>query len=401
MAVTVLRPRPDAPAPRAVGQGTVYGTAALAARYADDLLVGGARDLHGALARRIWAPVNVGTMRAGRPAQLLHEGITTAVFTGISAALRGGAKACEAADRRGVGPRTEDTRAGRLVVSTVNGLIGDRLVEEAPGSAITMAVRVAGADVPPEPEALRAAFPTATDRLVVFVHGLMEHEHHWFRRSDELPSYGDQLATDGWTPVYLRVNTGLALAENGVALASLLDRLVAAWPVPVRRVALVGHSMGGLVLRAACAVQTEAGDPWTRLVTNVVTLGTPHLGAPLERIVNAGARALGVLPESAPFGRILEYRSVGILDLSRGLAADVQHLPHARYSLVSATLGPTVWHPLSLTLGDLLVRHPSALGRSRRGEMFPGADTLHLPRATHFDLLNHPEIHRKLKEWLA
>lgn len=399
--MAVISPRTRPAAVQRPGQGTVYGTAALAARYADDLLVGAARDLHGAIARRVFAPVNTATLAGGKPVQVVHDGISRALYGGLSAGLRGGARACEAADRRGLGPRTEDTPAGRLVVSAVNGLIGDRLVEEAPGSAITLAIRVAGADVPPEPEALSAAFPHATDRLVVFVHGLMEHDEHWFRRTDELPSYGDQLASDGWTPVYLRVNTGLSLSENGVALASLLDRTVSAWPVPVRRIALVGHSMGGLVVRAACAVQTEAGDPWTERVTNVVTLGTPHLGAPLERLVHVGARALGVLPESAPFGRILEYRSVGILDLRQGLAADVQHLPRARYSLVSATLGPTVWHPLSLALGDLLVRHPSAVGRSRRGEMFPGADTLHLPSATHFDLLNHPEIHRRLKEWLA
>ena len=107
--------------------------------------------------------------------------------------------------------------------------------------------------------------------------------------------------------------------------------------------------------------------PWTDLVTDVVTLGTPHLGAPLERGVALGARALGLLPESAPFGRILEYRSVGILDLRGGLAPDVQNLPNARYHLVAATLAASHRHPVSETLGDLLVRYPSATGRPRRG----------------------------------
>jgi pimeloyl-ACP methyl ester carboxylesterase len=384
------------------GSATVFGTAALAARYADDLLLGAARDVHGAIARRVWGPLNAGTRSAARPPQKVHDAISKAVYGGVSAGLRGSARACEAADRRDLGPRIDATPAGRRVVSTVNGLIGDRLVEEAPGAAVAMAIRVGGADVPLERTALAGAFPDATGDLVVFVHGLMEHDEHWFRRVDELPSYGDQLAASGsWTPVYLRANTGLSLGANGVALASLLDGVMERWPVPVRRIALVGHSMGGLIIRAACAVSTDAAEPWNRLVTNVVCLGTPHLGAPLERLVALGSRALGVLPESAPFGRILDHRSVGILNLRHGLAADVQNLPHARYSLVYATLGPTVWHPLSLGLGDLLVRHPSALGRSRNGEMFPGADTLHLPSATHFDLLNHPEIHRKLKEWLV
>lgn len=380
----------------------MFGSAAMAADYADDLLLGTVRDVHRAIATRVWRLLNPATVGAAVPAQRVHDAVTATVYAGISGALRGAGRAFEAADRRGLGGRTEATPAGRFLIATVNGLIGDKLVEEGSDAAITMAIRVEGADVAPDEESLAAAFPAATGDLVVFMHGLMEHDQHWFRRRDELPSYGEMLAASGsWTPVYLRVNTGLPLKENGVALASLLDRVVAAWPVPVRRIAFVGHSMGGLVVRSACAVATGAEHPWTDLVTNVVMLGAPHLGAPLERTVALGSKLLGSLPESAPFGRILEYRSVGILDLRRGLAADVQNLPHARYHLVSATLGPTPWHPLSLALGDLLVRYPSAMGRGRHGEMFPGADTFHLPNADHFDLLNHPEIHARLQGWLA
>ena len=181
---------------------------------------------------------------------------------------------------------------------------------------------------------------------------------------------------------------------------ALLDRLVAAWPVAVRRIALVGHSMGGLILRAACAVSTDA-EPWTGRVTDVVTLGAPHLGAPLERLANAGACTLGRFPESAPFGRILEFRSPGILDLRRGLAADVQNLPHARDHLVAATLTRSARNPLAESLGDLLVPYSSAIGRPRRGAvMFPGADVLHGPRADHFDLLNHDTVRAALRSWL-
>lgn len=380
----------------------LLGTAALATDYAEDLLVGTVRDVHRAVAARVWGAVTPATAGAGGHSRTVHDFVAGGVYAGLSGGLRASGRGLRYADRRGVGPRTEATPAGRFLVATVNGLIGDRLVEDGDETAIRMAIRVGGSDVALDPGSLAAAFPAATGDLVVFVHGLMEHDERWFRRADELPSYGDALAAGGtWTPVYLRVNTGLPLKENGVALASLLDRAVDAWPVPVRRIALVGHSMGGLVIRAACAVDTGRERPWTDLVTNVVTLGTPHLGAPLERTVALGSRLLGVLPESAPFARILEYRSVGILDLRRGLPADVQNLPRARYHLVSATLGPTPWHPLSLAFGDLLVRHPSAMGRSRAGEMFPGADTLHVPNADHFDLLNHPEIHSRLQRWLA
>jgi pimeloyl-ACP methyl ester carboxylesterase len=307
----------------------------------------------------------------------------------------------------GVGPRLEEGPKGRHVLSAVNGLIGDRLRDERPDLAIEMAVRVDGADVPLHPKALEESFRSATGDLAVFLHGLGENDDSWnLRRSEHGGTYGSRLAAaTSWTPVFLRANTGLPIAENGVALASLMERLVEAWPREVRRIALVGHSMGGLIMRAACAVSPEgptSSRSWTDRVSNVVTLGTPHLGAPLEHIVNIGARVLGVLPESAPFGRILEYRSVGILDLRRGLAGDVRHLPHARYHLVAATLAGSHRHPVSEVLGDLLVRYPSAVGRPRRGSpMFPGADVLHVPGTDHFGLLNHPEVYEALKSWLA
>jgi pimeloyl-ACP methyl ester carboxylesterase len=307
-----------------------------------------------------------------------------------------------AAERCGHGPRLESGAGGRQVISAVNGFFGDTLRDERPELAITLSVRSRCSDVPLDE--LSGAFPAATGDVVVFLHGLGENEDSWDRSGAENDgTYGSRLEAEaGWTPVYLRANTGLPLAENGVALAGLLDDLVAAWPVEVRRIALVGHSMGGLILRAACAVVTEAERPWTSLVTNVVTLGTPHLGAPLERAVHHGARALGVFPESAPFGRILEYRSVGILDLRRGLAADLQHLPHARYHLVAATLAGSHRHPVSEVLGDWFVRYPSAVGKARRGRaMFPDADVLHVPAAGHFALLNHPDVYTAIKSWLG
>lgn len=390
---------PSVPAPD-VGYA---GIAALAGEVADDLVVGTVRDVHRAVARRAFGLTNRATNDSARGPQLVHDRVAGAVYSGVGLGIRATAGALRTLERRGTGPRLQATPAGRQVLSAVNGLIGDRLADEQPELAISMAVRRDGADVPLDPDHLASAFPLATEDVVVFLHGLGENDDSWHLRSDELGgTYGSRLAgTTTWTPVYLRANTGLPIAENAVTLAALLDDLVAAWPTEVRRIALVGHSMGGLIIRAACAVATDAETPWTRVVTNVVTLGTPHLGAPLERVVHAGARVLGVFPESAPFGRLLEYRSVGILDLRRGLAPDVQHLPHARYHLVAATLAGSHRHPVSEVLGDLLVRYPSAVGRPRRGpEMFPGADVLHVPGTDHFGLLNHPDVHAALEEWL-
>lgn len=387
-------------------EASVLDAAALAAEYAEDLLIGTVRDVHGAVAGRahkVGDLVSGGTTLSHR----VHDGVSRLVYSGISAGLKGAAKGLRAAGRTGVAPRMEESHHGRFVVAAVNGLIGDRLREEGSSLVFDMGVRVDGRDVHLEREALAAAFPRRTERLVVFVHGLSENEAYWHRAARparDVPdrrSYGERLAEEGWTPVYVRVNTGFPISENGAAMAGLLDRLVREWPTDVRRIALVGHSMGGLILRAACAVQVDSDRPWTERVTDVVTLGTPHLGAPLERVVDRGVRILGRVPETAPFGRILEYRSVGILDLRHGLARDVQNLPHARYRLVAATLTRSHRSVAAGTVGDYLVPYRSALGRSRDGqEMFPGAETLHVPGADHFDLLNHDDVYAAVRGWL-
>ena len=198
----------------------------------------------------------------------------------------------------GVGPRLEDRPEGRFVSAAINGLIGDKLLSERPQLAIPMAIRHDGRDVVPDAAGLAAAFPSATGRLVVFLHGLCESETAWtVGRAERGTSYPEELEALGWTPLLLRANTGLPLRENGVALTALLRETVAGWPVPVERIALVGHSMGGLIIRAAAAVAAEpqAGHPaWTDLVTDVVTLGTPHLGAPLATGVGHGIDGEGL-----------------------------------------------------------------------------------------------------------
>ena len=381
---------------------------ALAAEVADEVVVGTVRDLHDAVAGRIHG-IN-DRLNGGGPTigHRLHDGIAKVVYTGISTGFRASSKGLSVASSVGLGAGIEDTPRGRFVRAAVNGLIGDRLRDEGSPFAFDMGVRVAGRDIVLDRPSVAAAYPGASDLLVVFVHGLSENEAYWNRAArprreePDRRGYGERLRADlGWTPVYLRVNTGLPIAENGVAMAALMDRLVEAWPHDVRRIALVGHSMGGLVMRAACAVGTDRERPWTDRVTDVVCLGTPHLGAPLERVVNRGVAAMGRLPESAPFGRILEYRSVGILDLRHGLARDVQNLPHARYRLVGATLTRSSRSLTSSTIGDLLVPYASAMGRTRHGEeMFPGAETLHVPGADHFDLLHHDDVYAALREWL-
>jgi len=392
---TLSRMTSAAPLPGRSQPGIVDALSLLA-EVADELVVRTVRDTHVAVLDRVH-----GARRRGM-AERLHRGIAGGVYGGIGRGLHGASRALDGLAVRHAGPPLEADPRGRFLRSAVNGLIGDRLLRERPQLAIPMAVRHDGRDVVPDREGLAEAFPDATGKVVVLLHGLCENESHWSRRRDRRgTTYAEELAADGWTPVLLRANSGLPLRENGVALAALLHDLVTGWPVDVERIALVGHSLGGLVMRAAAAVSTTEDRPWTSLVTDVVTLGTPHLGAPLAAQVATGSALLGRVPESAAFGRILDWRSTGVLDLVEGLAEDVPPLPHARYRLVSATVTASPRHPVGAWAGDGLVRLPSAYGRARGVDLFPGADRLHVPGAGHFDLLNHPRVAEALRGWLG
>jgi pimeloyl-ACP methyl ester carboxylesterase len=386
---------PDHPEPG------VVDALALAALYAEELVVGTARDTHRAFANRAFGLANRGTFRAARVPQAVHDAVAGSIYTSISVAFTMAATGLTKVGANGFGPRLNDSSQGRVLHSAVNGLIGEKLRDEHPHLALSMTVRVDGKPVRLDTAGLAQAFPRATDRVVVFIHGLGEHEDHWnVRRYQMGGSYGSRLeAGAGWTPVYLRVNTGLSVAENGIALTALMQQLVDSWPVAVRRIGMVGHSMGGLIIRAACSVATDEQTPWTEKVSDVITLGTPHLGADLALGVSHGSRLMALAPEVAAFGRILEHRSPGIRDLERGLP-EIPPMPHARYRLVSAALG-SARSPLGRLLGDLLVRQCSATASRRALRLFPDADLLHIPNADHFSLLNHPEVYQALKEWLA
>lgn len=385
---------------------SVIDALSLLSEVAGELVVKSARDTHLAIADRVGGVARRATGGTSTVPDLVHRGIARAVYGGLAAGLQATSVGLDKLAATGVGPRLEETPRGRFVSSAVNGLIGDTLLRERPQMAIPMAVRLEGRDVDLAHDALASSYPDASGRLVVFLHGLCENEAYWDLHRDDLgTTYGEALAGQGWSPVFLRANTGLSLRENGVALAALMQRLVDAWPVPVTRVALVGHSLGGLVIRAAGAVAAEppaSGQPWAERVSDVITLGTPHLGAPIAWGIGHGSRGLARLPETAAFGRILDWRSVGVHDLVAGLAEDVPPLPHARYRLVAATLTQSQRHPVGHVVGDLLVRPRSAYGRDKRGgELFPGADVLHVGRSDHFGLLNHPEVHAAMRDWLA
>ena len=379
------------------------------------------RDMHLGIAARAFR--GVGPM--GRPVQVVHDAVSRRAYGTIGAGAGAlGRAADRAMERRGIGQDValSATRHGSALIAGLNGLIGDQLERTRSDLAEEPSVRVGGAVVPPDPDSLRAAFPDASGRIVLFLHGLMGTEYYWdWGAARTGGTYGDRLAEElGCTPVNLRYNTGRHISENGASVSALLEQLVGAWPVEVREVALIGHSMGGLVARSACHHGAESGARWSGLVRHSISLGTPHMGAPLEQGAHVAAVALYRLPETRMLGSFLRRRSAGIRDLRHGSLVDedwrdrdpealrsaacreIPLLEGATHCFVSATVTRSSRHPLGRLLGDTLVLVPSASGRSRTRRIpFEAEFGRHVSPAHHLALLNHPEVYEHLRGWLG
>ena len=217
----------------------------------------------------------------------------------------------------------------------------------------------------------------ATGKVMLFVHGLCLNDEHWIRDGH---NHGLVLATDlGYTPLYLRYNTGLPIAENGRVLAEMLESALRDWPQQPSELVIVGHSMGGLVARSACHHGSLAGHDWLQHLHKLVSIGTPHHGAPLERGGNWLEYAMDFSPYAAPFTRISTKRSAGITDLRHGSITDTMQdfvpLPEAvECYAMAATLGKKQTQLGEKLIGDGLVPLYSALGRHKdpsRTLLFP------------------------------
>lgn len=386
--------------------------------------VGLVRDMHLTIADRVFRAIGP----SGGAVRVAHDGISRAVYGVVREVNRWAPRVAATAGALAVSPDAvalHETKRGNAALGAINGLWGDHLAAGENELGLGMTVRHDRADVRIDAADLRRAFPDATGRLAVFVHGLCETDDHWWPSEGKQQkvgafNFGTRLADAGFTPVYVRYNSGLHISDNGARLSALLDDLTAAWPVPVDEVALVGHSMGGLVARSACQHGDLGGAEWVRQTRSVFGLGTPHFGAPLERGVNVLAWSLRNVPETRGLARLLNTRSVGVKDLRfgslleddwtdvdvdgflTGRAAEVPFLEHVGYYFIGATVTRNRNHPLGWLAGDLLVQFSSASGAGRRRRLpFAIDNGHHLGGLNHFDLLSHPDVYAQLERWLT
>jgi pimeloyl-ACP methyl ester carboxylesterase len=349
-------------------------------------------------------------------------GVTGLVYSSVRGAFRltgvGLGAAASLFDRAPEDQPVSRRRAASL--AALNGVVGDHLAETGNPLALTMQVRREGRALKLERRALAEAYPDAAGTLVVLVHGLCMSDLQWTRQNHD---HGAALARDlGCTPLYLSYNSGLHISTNGRAFAVALEALVAEWPAEIEDLIIVGHSMGGLVARSACRIGDEANHLWRKKLHKLIFLGTPHHGAPLERVGNWVETMLGRTPYAAAFARLGQGRSAGVTDLRYGSLLDEDwrggdrfaRAPDARAAVplpkgvacyaIAATTAGSLGDLKDRLVGDGLVPVMSALGRhedSSRALKFPAEGQWIACETGHFDLLSSRRVYERIAEWVA
>ena len=352
-------------------------------------------------------------------------------------------------------------RAGQahqhFFLPVLNGALGDQLAARFDARAIQMSFRRGSRDV----AVADLGLTEPRQKTVVYVHGLMGDELIWQTGFGDAPGsrrYGPRLAEETHSrALYLRFNSGLHLSENGRELHRLLSELVETWPDAIGELVLVGHSMGGLIIRSAghyatlneelrikneeltgesrktttdnssffiphSSLSAAERAAWLAHLRSIFLIGTPNDGSWLEQNSHFTARLLdriNLFPTRF-LSRALNQRSNGIKDLRHSiLVEDDWRDPHANDLLPPRTPVPLLpgvayhillgsWLKTGLPsavrqyFGDGLVGKRSALG----GSSF--ADEANLPPGTtvrmaefaqqhHGGLLTHPEVLQYLK----
>lgn len=379
-----------------------------AAKLATDATVG-LTDLVEAMHARIASLPGVAVAEPART-----RGITGLVYKairGVTHGVGGGIEALLRALPSTVSASSQNEPEREAVVAAINGVLGDHLVATNNSLATPMTLRWAGELSPHAP----------SQTVLILVHGLCMNDLQWRHHGHD---HGAMLADRlGMVPVYLRYNTGRHIGHNGAALAQQLQALVTAPAgAQAHRLVLLGHSMGGLVLRSAMHQAAQQGMTWPQRVSDLVCLGSPHLGAPLERAGHGVDILLGATPSVAPLARLGRLRSAGINDLRHGdllqgaatalegppppLEPKPAHVPlpkHVRCFAIAGSLGREPQSFKGRWLGDGLVPVASALGRHRSAAKrlrFDATRQAVVANTGHLALLSSPAVAERLVDWL-
>ncbi len=299
----------------------------------------------------------------------------------------------------------------RRARSALNGVAGDKLAEWNNKLATEMAL------VDLHGHQLAVDHSASIRGRVIFLHGLCHSELDWLSRTHL--HYVRQLEAAGQQVLWLRYNSGLNIYKNGTLLADLLEQT----DMGDRPLTLIGHSMGGLVIRSACLQAQNIGLGWLRSLTQAVYIGSPHLGAPLERAGNLANSLIKITPYAKPFARLGNIRSLGIRDLRHGYITEQESLvgetkqsdvrssieplhSASRHLLIASSMIQKTAHDLvgDELVGDGLVPVSSALGEHSNSNMNLQAqvmDKVFIEQLGHIAMLKDPRVYETLRKHLS
>ena len=145
---------------------------------------------------------------------------------------------------------------------------------------------------------------------------------------------------------------------------------------------------------------------------DVVSIGSPHRGAPLEKLVHAATLGLGVAPQTRPLADFLNTRSQGVQDLRHGAVFDHRHdldavalaavldgtsAARIHWHFVAGVVTADPAHPFGAIVGDLVVR-PASSTRPRHMEP---ANVHIVGGVHHLDLLHDAPVIETIVGWLT
>jgi pimeloyl-ACP methyl ester carboxylesterase len=381
-------------------------------------VIGIAEGVHQSVRRKLGLPAGIENDRTGGLTGQIYRGIrgvTELVGHGLDGAL---ATLLPLLDDPSTHPEPSPGR--EAVLAALNGVMGDRLLTQDNPLAQRMELRLAGQALPMDrPAPLRERLAGVSPHLLLLAHGLCMNDTQWQRNGHDHGAFLAQAI--GCTPVYVRYNSGLHTSINGRELAGQLERLVAQWPA-LESITVLGHSMGGLLARAAVFYGRQMGHRWPTQLQHLVFLGTPHHGAPLERAGHGVDVLLAASPFTMPFTRLGMLRSAGITDLRHGHVLDDDWQGRGRFDsphdhrvplplpegvacfTVAATLAPQRGLLADRLTGDGLVPLRSALGQhdeAARRLVFARDSQRTVYRTGHLELLSSLEVAQQLVHWLA
>tara|TARA_B110000285_G_C15100258_1_gene604576 strand:+ start:737 stop:1945 length:1209 start_codon:yes stop_codon:yes gene_type:complete len=306
-----------------------------------------------------------------------------------------------------------------IILSVLNGVIGDYLEEKENPLKIEMQFRYRLKSILLDGKYLKETYPNVNGKILLMLHGSCMNDIQWTRKEH---NHGNIIAKElNKTPIYLNYNSGRHISTNGKNLNNCLEELVKNWPVPIEELVIIAHSMGGLVARSALYYGGQEQKNWTKHLKKMVFLGTPHHGSHVERKGNYLDIILEAIPYVKPFARLGKIRSAGVTDLRYGNLVDGdwqdndrferktdqrQHIPlpkQIEFYSIAAVIGKKTTTVSAKILGDTLVDVNSALGQHKNPDkslLFKKENSWIVYENNHLDLLSNPKIIEKIKEWL-